>query len=166
MYSASKLNKQGNKIQPWGTPFPIWGQSAVPCSVLTVASCCHTHHMGNVRIGTRRKYFPAKNGRGWEAHSITGSQKAFSPLGQHKASLFWERGECLDSVLRGKFCCALFYKAIDSIIRDDPCLLFAWPYLNMNQHVSCQYKEFIFLCVCLFVYLTLNKEFLVKIVKI
>ena len=38
MYSASKLNKQGDNIQPWHTPFPIWNQSVVPCPVLTVAS--------------------------------------------------------------------------------------------------------------------------------
>ena len=38
MYSAYKLNKQGDNIQPWGTPFPIWNQSVVPCPVLTVAS--------------------------------------------------------------------------------------------------------------------------------
>ena len=38
MYSAYKLNKQGDNIQPWCTPFPIWNQSVVPCSVLTVAS--------------------------------------------------------------------------------------------------------------------------------
>ena len=38
MYFAYKLNKQGDNIQPWCTPFPIWNQSVVPCSVLTVAS--------------------------------------------------------------------------------------------------------------------------------
>ena len=38
MYSAYKLNKQGDKIQPWRTPFPMWNQSVVPCPVLTVAS--------------------------------------------------------------------------------------------------------------------------------
>ena len=38
MYSAYKLNKQGDNIQPWHTPFPIWNQSVVPCPVLTVAS--------------------------------------------------------------------------------------------------------------------------------
>ena len=27
MYSAYKLNKQGDNIQPWHTPFPIWNQS-------------------------------------------------------------------------------------------------------------------------------------------
>ena len=38
MYSAYKLNKQGDNIQSWCTPFPIWNQSVVPCLVLTVAS--------------------------------------------------------------------------------------------------------------------------------
>ena len=38
MYSAYKLNKQGDNIQPWRTPFSIWNQSVVPCPVLTVAS--------------------------------------------------------------------------------------------------------------------------------
>ena len=37
MYSAYKLNKQGDNIQPWCTPFPIWNQSIIPCPVLTVA---------------------------------------------------------------------------------------------------------------------------------
>jgi len=38
MYSAYKLNKQGDNIKPWQTSFPIWNQSVVPCPVLTVAS--------------------------------------------------------------------------------------------------------------------------------
>ena len=38
MYSAHKLNKQGDNIQPWCTHFPILNQSVVPCPVLTVAS--------------------------------------------------------------------------------------------------------------------------------
>ena len=45
MYSAYKLNKQGDNIQPWYIlepvcileTFPIWNQSVVPCPVLTVA---------------------------------------------------------------------------------------------------------------------------------
>ena len=32
------LNKQGDNIQPWQNPFPIWHQSVVPCLFLTVAS--------------------------------------------------------------------------------------------------------------------------------
>ena len=38
MYSAYKLNKQGDNIQSWCTPSPILNQSIVPCLVLTVAS--------------------------------------------------------------------------------------------------------------------------------
>ena len=38
MCSTCKLNKQGDNIQPWCTPFPMWNQSAAPCLVLTVAS--------------------------------------------------------------------------------------------------------------------------------
>ena len=38
MYSAYKLNKHSDNIQPWRTPFPIWNQSVVPWPVLTVAS--------------------------------------------------------------------------------------------------------------------------------
>ena len=37
MYPAYKLNKQGDNIQPWYTPFLILNQSIVPCPVLTVA---------------------------------------------------------------------------------------------------------------------------------
>ena len=38
MYSAYKLNKQGDNMQSWHTPFLIWNQSVIPCPVLTVAS--------------------------------------------------------------------------------------------------------------------------------
>ena len=38
MYSAYKLNKQGDNIQPWRTLFPILNQLVVPCLFLIVAS--------------------------------------------------------------------------------------------------------------------------------
>ena len=38
MYSAYTLNNQGDNIQPWHTPFPIWNQSIVPCLVWAVVS--------------------------------------------------------------------------------------------------------------------------------
>ena len=38
IYSAYKLNKQGDNMQHWSTPFPIWSQPIFPCLVLTVAS--------------------------------------------------------------------------------------------------------------------------------
>ena len=42
MYSAYKLNKQGDSVQTWCTPFSVWNKSVVPCPVLTVASW-HTY---------------------------------------------------------------------------------------------------------------------------
>ena len=38
MYWAYKLNKQGDTIQPWCPPFPIWNQSVVLYLVLSVVS--------------------------------------------------------------------------------------------------------------------------------
>ena len=38
MYSAYKLNNQGDNIQSWRTPFPVCNQFVVPCPVLTAAS--------------------------------------------------------------------------------------------------------------------------------
>ena len=45
MYSAYELNKQGDSMQPWRTPFPVLNQSVVPCLVLAVASwpACRFH---------------------------------------------------------------------------------------------------------------------------
>ena len=47
MYSACKLNKQGDSVQPGCTPFPILNQSVVPCTVLTwlvvKMHCKHKH---------------------------------------------------------------------------------------------------------------------------
>ena len=45
LYSAFKLNKQADNIQPWHTPFPIFNQSVVSCLVLTVASWPHTREL-------------------------------------------------------------------------------------------------------------------------
>ena len=42
MYSAYKLNKQGDNLQPWHTPFPIWNQSVVPCPVQLLLPDLHT----------------------------------------------------------------------------------------------------------------------------
>ena len=38
MYSAYKLNKQGDNTQPCGTPFSILNQVVIPCLFLTAAS--------------------------------------------------------------------------------------------------------------------------------
>ena len=45
MYSAYKLNKRGDNIQPWRTPFPSWNQSVIPklepvCYSMSSSNCC------------------------------------------------------------------------------------------------------------------------------
>ena len=61
MYSAYKLNKQGDIIQPWCIPFPIWNQSVVPCPVLTVASWPE-YRFPNVRLKIRA-FVPRRKNR-------------------------------------------------------------------------------------------------------
>ena len=46
-YSAYKLNKQGDNIQPWCTPFPIWNQSVVPCPICSINNVYMTIHTPN-----------------------------------------------------------------------------------------------------------------------
>ena len=38
-YTLYMLNKQGDNIQPWRTPFPILNQFVVSCLVLSIVSC-------------------------------------------------------------------------------------------------------------------------------
>ena len=59
IYSAYKLNKQGDNIQPWCTDFPFWNQSVVPCPVLTVASWpAHRFLRRQIRWSHLLKNFP------------------------------------------------------------------------------------------------------------
>ena len=51
MYIACKLNKQGDNIQPWHTPFLIWNQSMVLCLVLTVASWQQLEKQTGYKLG-------------------------------------------------------------------------------------------------------------------
>ena len=46
MCFAYKLNKQGDNIQPWPTPFPFWNQSVVQCPVLLFLDL-HTDFLGD-----------------------------------------------------------------------------------------------------------------------
>ena len=56
LYSAYKLNKQGDSIQPSHTPFLIWNQSVVPCPVQTVTSLPAYRFL---RRQVRRLVFPS-----------------------------------------------------------------------------------------------------------
>ena len=59
MYSAYKLNKQADNIQPWLTPFLIWNQSVVPCPILTLLFDLHTDFSGGRSGGL---VFPSLSG--------------------------------------------------------------------------------------------------------
>ena len=51
MYSAWKLNKQGDNIQPWRAPFPIWNPSVVPCPLpLCLFDLCAEYILKNARL--------------------------------------------------------------------------------------------------------------------
>ena len=39
IYSAYKLNKQGDNIQPWRTPFPIYERDEVPTKAMVLKPC-------------------------------------------------------------------------------------------------------------------------------
>ena len=51
MYSAYKLNKKGDYIQPRHTPFPIWNQSVIPCPLLMLLLDLHTDFSGGSSSG-------------------------------------------------------------------------------------------------------------------
>ena len=38
IYFAYNLNKHGDNIQPWRTPFSLWNKPVIPCPVLTLLS--------------------------------------------------------------------------------------------------------------------------------
>ena len=46
MYSAYKLNKHSDNIQPWCTPFPIWNQSVSQVQFLLLLLDMHTDFSG------------------------------------------------------------------------------------------------------------------------
>ena len=83
MYSAYKLNKQNDNIQPWHTPFPIRSQPVVPCTVLTIASWPTYRFLPGEGNGNPLQYSCLKNpmDRGaWQAivHGVTKSRTQLS----------------------------------------------------------------------------------------
>ena len=97
MYSAYKLHKQGDNIQPWHTPFPIWNQSVVLCPVLTVASWPAYRFL---RRQVRWSGIPIS----WRIfHSLLHSPK--SRLWRHQ----WSRSRCFYGIL-------LFFSMIQQML--------------------------------------------------
>ena len=85
MYSAYKLNKQGDDIQPWCTPFPILNQSVVPCPILTVASWpAYRFHRRQVRWSGIPIYWKIFHSLLWSTQS-----KALVQSMKQKYIFFW-----------------------------------------------------------------------------
>ena len=58
MYSAYKLNKQGDNIQPWHTPFPIWkSESEVTQSCPTLCDPWIVAHQAPPSMGFSRQEY-------------------------------------------------------------------------------------------------------------
>ena len=71
MYSAYKLNKQDDNIQPSRTPFPIWKQSVAPCPKLLFPDL-HTDFSGD-RSGSWYFYLFQNFSQFIVIHTVKGS---------------------------------------------------------------------------------------------
>ena len=98
MYSAYKLNKQGDNIQPWHTPFPIWNQSVVPCPVLTVASLYATILLGILAIIKVPRHSKLNSLEAKGNHLTDISTKHSALKGTNNQTLLWSKGMFLDNL--------------------------------------------------------------------
>jgi len=80
MYSAYKLNKQDDNIQPWRTPFPIWNQSIVPRCFLT-----------NIQIS------PQAGQVVWYSHLFKNFPVCCDPYSQRLWRSQWSRSRCFSN---------------------------------------------------------------------
>ena len=92
MYSAYKLNKQGDNIQPYCTPFPVLSQSVVSCNILTAVCvsysliCLRPHGLYPARLLCPWNS-PGKN-TGVGCHSLF--QGIFLTQGSNPHLLHWQ----------------------------------------------------------------------------
>ena len=84
MCSANKLNKQGDNIQLWRNPFPMWNQS---CCSVSSSTCCFltciqlSHEAGKVVSYSRLlKNFPQ--------FSVTHTVKSFNVVNEAEIDVF------------------------------------------------------------------------------
>ena len=87
MCSAYKLNKQGDNMQPWCTPFPIWNGPIFPCPVVTLASWPAS---GFLRRQLRRSVFPSPSER---------CTVCCDPHSQRLWQSQWSRSRCFSGTL-------------------------------------------------------------------
>ena len=85
MYSAYKLNKQGDNIQPCHTPFPILNQSVVPCKVLLLLLDPHIDFSGNRSGGLYSHLF-----KNFPQFVVIHTVKGFSIVNEAEVDVFLE----------------------------------------------------------------------------
>ena len=84
MYSAYKLNKQGDYIQPWHAPLSIFNQSVVPCQVLTDASWFATVSQEAGKV----VWYPHLLNN-FPQFVVIHTVKAFSTVNEAEVDFFW-----------------------------------------------------------------------------
>ena len=85
MCSAYKLNKQGDNIQPWCTPFLIWSKS-IPCLVLTYFLTCIQVSQESGKVV-------------WYSHLLKNFSVCCAPYSQRHQRSQWSRSRCFSKIL-------------------------------------------------------------------
>ena len=102
IYSAYKVNKQGDNIQPWHTPFPIWNQSVVPCPVLTVASWAKLQQYVNCELPDIQTGFRKGRGTRYQIANIQWIIKKAKEFQKNICFCFIDYAKALDCVDHNK----------------------------------------------------------------
>ena len=89
--SAYKLNKQGDNVQPWCTPFPIWNQSVLPCPVLTHFLICIQISQEAGQVGWYSHLF-----QNFPQFVVIHTVKGFGIVNKAKVDVFLELSSFLD----------------------------------------------------------------------
>ena len=96
MYSAYKLNEQGDNIQPWRSPFPIWNQGGLAwCDSWGRKESDMTEQLNRTDMESRKmvltNLFAGQQGR----HRLR--EQTVDPVGE------WEDGRNWESSMEGNF---------------------------------------------------------------
>ena len=112
MYSAYKLNKQGDNIQPWCTPFLIWNQSVVPCPVWITTNWKILKDMGipDHLICLLRNLYAGQEATVRTGHGTTDWFQIGK--GVHQACIL---SPCLFNLYADCCCCCCHFSRVDSV---------------------------------------------------
>ena len=110
------MNKQGDSIQPWSTPFPIWNQSLVPCLFLPVASWPEYRFL-------RRQVIYSHLLKNFPQFVVIYTVKGFGVISKAEVDVFLEFNGCWQFNLC--FLC-LFWNQLEHLEVHSSCIAEAW----------------------------------------